>query len=408
MRRILFAAALCLPAASQGSAATADASAAALRALTSYLTAGGSAAGAATRPFAETPLAAPDARAASRALRDARAEELRRERKDEAEGRYVERDGVRMKYAFRTFGERAGGRSLWISLHGGGSMPADVNDGQWRNQQRLYRPAEGVYLAPRAPTDAWNMWHQPHMDGLLDRLIATMVATEGVDPDRVYLTGYSAGGDGVFRLAPRLADRFAAAAMMAGHPGEASPTNLRNLPFAIYMGGKDAAFERNARAAEWKESLGRLAAADPGGYAHRVEILADKGHWMDGEDAAALPWMAERTRNVRPAKVVWRQDGRGADFYWLGVDAPRAGATVVAEARDRRTVSVQVGEGPLGRLRLRLDDGLVDLDRELTVEVAGRTAFRGVVPRTIAALARSLARRDDLGAPFPAEVAVDA
>ena len=50
-----------------------------------------------------------------------------------------------------------------------------------------------------------------------------------VDPNRVYIMGYSAGGDGVYQLAPRMADRWAAAAMMAGHPNDASPLGLRNI-----------------------------------------------------------------------------------------------------------------------------------------------------------------------------------
>ena len=42
----------------------------------------------------------------------------------------------------------------------------------------------------------------------------TAIVFEDVDPNRVYLLGYSAGGDGVYQLAPRMADRFAAASMM--------------------------------------------------------------------------------------------------------------------------------------------------------------------------------------------------
>ncbi|MFM8642358.1 MAG: polyhydroxyalkanoate depolymerase, partial [Phycisphaerales bacterium] len=109
--------------------------------------------------------------------------------------------------------------------------PAPVNDAQWENQKRLYSPPEGVYVAPRAPTNEWNLWHQGHVDALFDRLIENLVMCERVDPDRIYLMGYSAGGDGVYQLAPRMADRFAAAAMMAGHPNEAVPDGLRNLPF---------------------------------------------------------------------------------------------------------------------------------------------------------------------------------
>ena len=53
-----------------------------------------------------------------------------------------------------------------------------------------------------------------------------MIMLYEVDPNKVYLMGYSAGGDGVYQLAPRMADRFAAAAMMAGHPNETSPLGL--------------------------------------------------------------------------------------------------------------------------------------------------------------------------------------
>jgi hypothetical protein len=39
--------------------------------------------------------------------------------------------------------------------------------------------------------------------------------------------------------------------MMAGHPNNANPLGLRNLPFMIFAGGKDAAYNRNKVAAEW-------------------------------------------------------------------------------------------------------------------------------------------------------------
>ena len=95
-----------------------------------------------------------------------------------------------MKFDYKIFGKpQKGGRSLYISMHGGGGAPKRVNDQQWENQKRLYAPKEGVYLAPRAPTDTWNMWHQGYMDPLLDQLIANLVIFENVNPERVYLMG---------------------------------------------------------------------------------------------------------------------------------------------------------------------------------------------------------------------------
>ncbi|HED65381.1 MAG TPA: hypothetical protein ENJ09_07485, partial [Planctomycetes bacterium] len=126
---------------------------------------------------------------------------VRAERAAEFEARVIELDGKRMPFAYSVHGVAPpAGHALFVSLHGGGSAPKEVNDQQWENQKRLYAPAEGIYVAPRAPTDAWNMWHQAHMGAFLDRLIEDFVVFEGVDPDRVYLTGYSAGGDGVYQL----------------------------------------------------------------------------------------------------------------------------------------------------------------------------------------------------------------
>jgi hypothetical protein len=312
-----------------------------------------------------------------------------------------------MPFWYAVYGDRpANGRSLYISMHGGGGAPAQVNDKQWENQKKLYTPAEGVYVAPRAPTDTWNLWHQGHIDPLFAELIRSMVLFEGVDPDRVYLMGYSAGGDGVYQLAPRMADHFAAASMMAGHPNETKPDGLRNLPFALYMGGKDAAFNRNQIARDWKAALADLAAKDAGGYPHEVTIFEENGHWMDRKDAVAVPWMAKFTRDLRPEKIVWLQDDVTSQrFYWLANPEPKQGQRVVAR-RSGQTVDIDEASG-VSRLLVRLDDSMVDLDKPVTVRVAGRVVFEGMVPRSVDTLRRTLAERGDPRGMFPAEVGID-
>ena len=302
-----------------------------------------------------------------------------------------------LKWESKLFGNAPfGKRSLWISMHGGGNASAAVNDRQWQNQIRLYEPAEGIYLAPRAPTDAWNLWHEGHIDPLFQQLIDAEVAVNGVDPNRVYLMGYSAGGDGVWQLAPRMADRFAAAAMMAGHPNEALLLGLRNLPFAIFMGGADDAYDRNRIAAEKTAELDRLQAADPGGYIHMSRIYPGLPHWMNRKDAEALPWMAGFTRNPWPRRVVWVQDdvthGR---FYWLQIPdmaQAKAGDTMTATV-EGQTITL-AGTVPAGTA-LHLSDRLVDLDRPVRVVVNGRTAYSGRVARTAQAMQQSLLERAD-------------
>lgn len=281
-------------------------------------------------------------------------------------------------------------------MHGGGNAPSAVNDRQWTNQARLYEPAEGLYIAPRAPTDTWNLWHEAHVDPLLQQLIDTHVALAGVNPDKVYLMGYSAGGDGVWQLAPRLADRFAAAAMMAGHPNEASLLGLRNLPFAAFVGGNDTAYRRNLIVAERAAELDRLALEDPGAYLHLARVYEGVGHWMNKRDAEALPWMATYRRNPWPKKVVWAQDDVvHRRFYWLQVPAEVAipERAVVTATVEGNTVTV-TGQVPPG-LQLRLSDALLDLDQPVQVRTKDREVFSGKVQRQAANLVISLEERAD-------------
>jgi len=304
--------------------------------------------------------------------------------------------GKRMRWLERTFGDAPpNGRSLWISLHGGGGAPAAVNDGQWQNQIRLYRPAEGIVVAPRAPTNTWNLWHESHIDPMLDRLIAGFVATRGVDPDRVYLLGYSAGGDGVYQIAPRAADRWAAAAMMAGHPNESKPTGLRNLPFFIFAGSNDSGYNRNRASAEWGKQLDELQKTDPDGYPHRTTLYPELGHWMNGNDREALPLMASRTRNPWPKKVVWLQDDVTHErFYWLAV--PKGTAIkdrLIRASIEGQTIALE--SNLPGKVLLRLSDELLDLNKPVRVTSAGRTLFSGTVPRTPDAIRISLDDRPD-------------
>src|SRR5690606_7716328 len=97
-----------------------------------------------------------------------------------------------LKFDYKVFGEKpADGRSLYISLHGGGGTSAAVNDQQWKNQIGLYRPTEGVYFVPRSPANTWNMWHDYQMDQFIAEIIKDAIVMEDVNPDKVYIMGYS-------------------------------------------------------------------------------------------------------------------------------------------------------------------------------------------------------------------------
>lgn len=357
--------------------------------------------------FAPVPLTRSDADRARALLWQDHVARIRQERAAEMEARQLTQGELKMPFAYEVFGEKPShGRSMYISLHGGGGAPKHVNDGQWENQKKLYRPAEGVYVVPRAPTDTWDLWHQAHIDWFFNRLIENLVVFEDVDPNRVYVLGYSAGGDGVYQLAPRLADRWAAASMMAGHPNETSPLGLRNVPFSIHVGENDSAYNRNQVARAWEQQLGELRRNDPDGYIYDVKLYPGKGHWLDREDAAAIPWMAQFARNPFPPRIVWKQDDvPRLRFYWLAVgQGDFRGRAEVTAQRDGQIFHIQAKD--VDRLTIRLSDEFVDLDQPVSVMSADRELFRGRVPRTIGVLAKTLAEHGDPQSVFSGEISV--
>ncbi|MEM9186741.1 MAG: alpha/beta hydrolase [Planctomycetota bacterium] len=381
--------------------------------LQAYLTAGGDPGAVAEQPFAGVALSKSDAAKAGDVLWERHKRHVRETRAQAIEAKRIKIGNAVMPFDFRVFGKKPqAGRSLYLSMHGGGNGPARMNDQQWENQKRLYKPAEGIYLAPRAPGNTWNLWHKPPVGKLFDRLIEDLIVLEGVNPNRVYVMGYSAGGDGTYQLAPRMADRWAAAAMMAGHPGDASPLGLRNIGFILQVGGRDAAYKRNQIAARWGKRLAELKKDDPGGYDHLVRVYPQYGHWMNLEDAKAVPWMAEFTRDPYPTRVVWRQDNitRG-QFYWLSVEKGQEKAKSLVEADLESSGSraeVALTMDGVRRITVLLNDAMADLDGEVVVTVGGAEAYRGKPERTIANLAKTLAQRGDPNYVFSAAVDVSA
>lgn len=313
----------------------------------------------------------------------------------------------KMPVWWTTYGKiPAGGRSLFISLHGGGGAPAATNNQQWENQKKLYQPTDAVYLCPRAIQDTWDLHFVNEADAFYDAIIRYAVSALEVNPNKVYIMGYSAGGDGVWRLGPRMADHWAAASMMAGHPGDVRLESLRNTPFAIWCGALDDAYDRNKECAARIAEMDALQKADPEGYIHDGHIVPGKSHWMDQEDKAAVPWMQKFTRNPYPDKVVWVQgDAMKENFYWLGIPQSEAkkGNMLVASIKDN---TVTIEKSDYTKVTVYLNDTLVNLDKPVKIVFGEKVLFEGVLPRTPQNMLSTLNTRGDLSYIFPALVEV--
>jgi predicted peptidase len=108
---------------------------------------------------------------------------------------------------------------LVVYLHGlgaGGSdgiKPTEGGLGDAIRQNPEWFPTPVLF--PQAPAD--SNWEGEVADRVLRQIDAT-IAEFHLDPDRVYLTGASMGGEGVYYIATRHASRFAALVVSCGSP----------------------------------------------------------------------------------------------------------------------------------------------------------------------------------------------
>ena len=340
-----------------------------------------------------------------------------------------------MRYVALTIGEKPeNGYPLYIALHGGGGAPAEVNDEQWEMMAYYYanRLSCGVYVAPRGVRDTWDTHFNPESYPLYDRLIEYMILTRDADPNRVYLLGFSAGGDGVYAVAPRMADRFAGVNMSSGHPNGVSLLNLKNLPIQLQAGENDTAYSRNTVTAEYDAYLNDLE-AEYGGYIHRTMIHYNSGHNYADYDRNPIPtikdaqawlkegkrayktmdsyppdWLNQFTRNPLPEMVLWDLTTRAAlreteSFYYLTAPyATDSGVIRASFSREENRIEIVARDvnGPFGVL---LNEEMIDFSQPVVFSVNGEETVRRVTPdRRV--LEETTAERGDPNFQFEAKI----
>lgn len=157
------------------------------------------------------------------------------------------------------FGEDAAANKkdapLLIVLHGGGGTGLDIKRikggafGPMRTMEKAGMDA--LVVAPQAARSPMKFgakggWVPADLNVLLAHLLTSLP----VDPDRVYLTGTSMGGYGTYAWAGVNPEHFAAIAPMVGGLGALGPKditedlelwgrNLATLPMRTYYGGQD-------------------------------------------------------------------------------------------------------------------------------------------------------------------------
>jgi predicted peptidase len=125
---------------------------------------------------------------------------------------------------------------LLIALHGSGECGHDLKEVAFLPKMIVDGQKESpfVVVAPQLGSDH-DWWSAETLNALLDDLLVKY----DVDPDRVYLTGLSLGGYGVWDWACHSPQRFAAIVPIAGQPNPDWFQRLERLPVWAFHGALD-------------------------------------------------------------------------------------------------------------------------------------------------------------------------
>jgi hypothetical protein len=310
-----------------------------------------------------------------------------------------------------------------VQLHGGVNRAAiRIDDGpipSGRGRGRAVNRIPGepqIYIHPAAWADA-SWWHTVQVDNIL-RLLDRVKRRYNVDESRVYLTGISDGGTGVYYMGMRDTTPWSAflrlngSIKVLGNPGVGANGNLHvsnlvNKPFFIVNGGRDPLYPVS-------HVEGHVDVLRQIGVPLVFRPQPNAGHdtsWWPAERAAFEAFVREHPRTPHPDRVSWETDRTDRDnrAHWLVIDAlaPRGDASrdeLEFLPHPRRSGRVDVARHGnsidartrgVASFRLLLSPDVFDFDKPVTVDVNGRRVFDGPVKTDPAVLLEWAARDDD-------------
>lgn len=304
--------------------------------------------------------------------------------------------------------------ALVICLHGAG-FSGDSYLERW--QTRL---GEDYILAcPSSPQGVW--WTREAADLVLTTM-RDVQARYRVDPDRIFLTGMSNGGIGVYVIGGHYAPVFAGLAPMAGGLDDVLfplLTNLRHTPVYVIHGAKDQVMPVQLSRSITKE-LTRLGYPFVYREHDRTHPVAG-GHYFPREELPDLvAWFGSRRRDPLPKNLTVVRDATHLiPFAWVRIDATDRIAAFSDGLTDNREEAItnrrfakldaeftapnriEVKTEQVRRYSLFLNESLVDFSKPVTVVTNGKINHEGPVVPRLETLLREARQRQDRRVLFP-------
>lgn len=244
-----------------------------------------------------------------------------------------------------------------------------------------------------------GMWWDEKPIAAVAALVPEVLADYNVDPNRVYLTGFSNGGTGTFLYAALWGERLAAAAPLMGAglallgPQVPSVAGLTRLPLLFIHGDRDEVIAPSAT----RDTVKAIRREDPGAPVEE-RVLKGREHdvRLGADDGLVVPFFESHRRDPFPKQVRLRsRDLAFARSYWVDVLEKSGGTAEVDGTIDGASVVLRTRN--VKRLRLRLRRELLPGALTFRVRLDGREVFSGPLEEDCGLLLRSWR---DTGDPF--------
>ena len=329
---------------------------------------------------------------------------------------------------------------LRVAFHGGvGRSAPGPNDPPARPLTNRIPIGGELVLHPRAWSGS-EWWTSGQVENIV-KLVDRVKHDYNVDEARIYVTGISDGGTGVYFLAMREATLWAACLPHNGHPlvlanpasradGVLFASNLVNCPLRVVNGGRDPLYPA-ASVAPLITMFRR------GGVPIEFEVYENAGHdvsWWPEERSRHEQFLAAHRRAAHPERISWATER--ADRYnrhrWLvidrlgmrGSDRPLPDVnrfdtgngretTLFARSRPsgrvdavRRGNTIEVETRGVGAFTLLLSPDVIDFAAPVRVSVNGQVVHEAVVAKSRETLLTWAARDHDRTMLYGAELKV--
>jgi predicted esterase len=324
---------------------------------------------------------------------------------------------------------------LRVQLHGGVGRPSPNAQAPGRQPTpggRAPNRIEGepqIYLHPSGWAAA-QWWDEEQVDNIL-RSVDTLKRKYNIDESKIYITGISDGGTGVYYMAlkePNIWSSFlplnGSLAVLRnpenGADGEMHGNNLFNSPLYIVNGENDPLYPvaQVEPHIAWLKKMGVNVLFRPqAGAVHNTA-------WWPTERAPYEQFVHEHARVAHPVALSWETErvDRFNRNRWLVINELRTDASRTTELTDlgffrhtKRSGRVDVRRNgntfdalvrDVASFTLLLSPDAIDFAKPVVVRVNGKQAFSGPARKDNAALLRWAAQDNDRTALYGAELKI--